>query len=58
MNITHRELIAAITSLPIPDLLGTSSIDDAPGEAVYYSAATVVRLLADERCSERREDAD
>lgn len=46
---TNDELKAAILALPAPDVLETSSINDAPGDGAFYSAHTVARLLAEQR---------
>jgi hypothetical protein len=43
----NEKMIYAIGSLPDPDLMMPSKITDPPGSGIYYSARTVVKLLAD-----------
>ena len=45
----NAQMLAALASLPAPDLLTTASIDAPLGSRSYYRADTVVRLLAEQR---------
>jgi hypothetical protein len=48
-TMTESQILAAIAALPDCDLLAASKITDAPGADQFYSARTVVKLLAIER---------
>jgi len=60
----NKQMMAAIGALPTPDLLEAGGLNDPIGENEYYSARTVVQLLAVERarcvglCEEMIKGAD
>lgn len=45
----NQEMMAALQKLPVADLMQASAITDPIGADTYYSARTVVQLLAQER---------
>ena len=54
---TNEQFLIALAALPTPELLQASKITDALGTDAYYSARTVVVLLAAAIAQERGECA-
>lgn len=48
-DLTEREMLRRISSLPAPDLLGESKLSDPVGSDAFYNARTVVGLLRAQR---------
>lgn len=48
-EITEREMLRRVSSLPAPDMLGESKLSDPVGADAFYSARTVVGLLHAQR---------
>jgi len=46
---TNDQVMAKILALPDPEMIGASKLDDPIGADRFYSARTVVKLLANER---------
>ena len=57
-TMNNKDMMAAIAQLPYPDMLTESKITDPVGSNTYYSARTVVELLAKERqkCADQCDD--
>ena len=49
MKMTNEQMLAAVLALPDVEMLTASKIDDPIGADRFYSARTVVALIAKER---------